>query len=141
MRDAAAAIEIPMELKGQKLLLEIEEKAAFAGDIRWTGEAVVNIMKNCMEHTGEGGTIRVSGRENALFAELVIEDNGPGIEKEDLPHIFERFYKGKNSGETSVGIGLALASMIIRKEAGMISAENRSEGGARFRIRFYKDTV
>ncbi len=146
VRDAAAAIEIPMELKGQKLLLEIEEGAAFAGDMRWTGEAVVNIMKNCMEHTGEGGTIRVSGRENALFAELVIEDNGPGIEKEDLPHIFERFYsrvehEGKNSGETSVGIGLALASMIIRKEAGMISAENRSEGGARFRIRFYKDTV
>ena len=146
VRDAAAAIEIPMELKGQKLLLEIEEGAAFAGDMRWTGEAVVNIMKNCMEHTGEGGTIRVSGRENALFAELVIEDNGPGIEKEDLPHIFERFYsrvehEGKNSGETSVGIGLALASMIIRKEAGMISAENRSDGGARFRIRFYKDTV
>lgn len=146
VREAAAAIEIPMELKGQKLQVEIDKEAAFAGDIRWSGEALVNIMKNCMEHTGEGGTIRVSGRENALFTELVIEDNGPGIAKEDLPHIFERFYSrvehdGKSSGETSVGIGLALASMIIRKEAGMISAENRSEGGARFRIRFYKDTV
>lgn len=141
VREAASAIEIPMELKRQKLILEIADEAAFVGDLRWTGEAVVNIIKNCMEHTGEGGTICVSGRENALFTELVIEDDGPGIAKEDLPHIFERFYKGKNSGETSVGIGLALASMIIQKEEGMISAENRETGGARFRIRFYKDTV
>lgn len=141
IREACAVIEIPMELKGQRLFIEMDGEAAFWGDYKWTQEAVINIVKNCMEHTGEGGAIRILGRENALFTELVIEDNGPGIAKEDLPHIFERFYKGKNSSETSVGIGLALAGMIVKKEAGMISAENRKEGGARFCIRFYKDTV
>lgn len=141
VRDAVSPIEISMELKGVSLVTNFEEKAAFSGDLKWTTEAVENIIKNCMEHTKEGGTITISGRENALFSEVVLEDSGEGIAKEDLPHLFERFYKGKNSSEESAGIGLALANMIITKQQGTLKAENRNEGGARFTIRFYKGTL
>ena len=74
---------------------------------------------------------------NTIYTEIIIEDNGPGFAKEDLPHLFERFYKGKNSSEHSVGIGLALARMIISQQNGTLKAENRPEGGARFIAKFY----
>lgn len=141
VRDAFAPLEIPMELKRLTLVWEIAEGASFSGDRKWLTEAVENILKNCMEHTPEGGRITVSGKENTLFSELVIADNGRGIAQEDLPHILERFYKGKNSGEDSVGIGLALASMIVTKQNGTLKVENGKEGGARFCIRFYKGTL
>lgn len=111
------------------------------GDISWTCEALTNIIKNCMEHTPNGGEIIIRALENALFSEVVISDNGCGIDKEDLPHIFERFYKGKDSDDKSVGIGLALAKMIITKQNGTIKAENKPDGGAMFTIRFYKGIV
>jgi len=76
--------------------------------------------------------------ENTIYREIVISDNGCGISKEDLPHIFERFYKGENSDDKSFGIGLALARMIIVSQNGTVKAENITEGGARFTIRFYK---
>lgn len=139
---AAEPLCIPMELRRQTLRTEgIAPDAAFCGDAAWSAEAVGNILKNCVEHTGEGGTIRVSAAENAIYTELVIEDNGEGIDAEDLPHLFERFYKGKNSGGNSVGIGLALARAIVQRQNGTIQAENKIEGGARFTIRFYKNVV
>ena len=91
-----------------------------------------------MEHTGEGGRITVAGEENAIFTELVIADNGEGITPEDLPHLFERFYRGRNAGGQSVGIGLALTRAILAAQNGTIQAENRREGGAIFRLRIYK---
>lgn len=141
LREAVSPLEIPMELKNQTLEQRIKGEAAFFGDSKWTVEAVENILKNCMEHTPAGGVISVSGEENALYSEIVIEDNGEGMTKEDLPHIFERFYKGKNSETDSVGIGLALANMIVTKQNGVLKAENRKQGGARFCIRFYKGTL
>lgn len=139
---AAEPLRIPMELRAQTFLTDgIAPDAAFCGDAAWSVEAVGNILKNCVEHTGEGGTIRVSAAENAIYTELVIEDNGEGIDAEDLPHLFERFYKGKNSGDNSVGIGLALARAIVQQQNGTIQAENKIEGGARFTIRFYKNVV
>ena len=94
-----------------------------------------------MEHTPAGGSITVNAKENPLFTEICISDTGCGIDKEDLPHIFERFYKGKNSDESSYGIGLALARMIVVTQNGIIKAENALSGGAVFTIRFYKGTV
>lgn len=141
VQEAVAPIEIPMDLKNQKLQMEIEEGASFSGDKKWMIEAVENILKNCMEHTPENGILKVKGKENSLYSELVIEDSGPGISKEDLPHILERFYKGKNSSEDSVGIGLALARMIVAKQDGILKAENCQKKGARFTIRFYKTTI
>lgn len=130
---------VPIELREQTLTVSAEGE--FSGDVSWTCEAIGNIVKNCMEHTEDGGDIDIKARENALYAEIVITDNGSGIDKEDLPHVFERFYKGKNSDGKSFGIGLALARMIITEQNGTIKAENRASKGAMFTIRFYKGTV
>ena len=128
-----------MELRGQELIIRAE--GDFYRDLAWTSEAVGNIVKNCMEHTPDGGRIEINAAENALYSEIIIKDNGTGISSEDLPHIFERFYKGKDSDGKSFGIGLALSRMIITGQGGTVKAENRKPAGAMFTIRFYKGTV
>lgn len=128
-------------LKKSCVTLLIHADGAFRGDLSWTSEAIGNIVKNCMEHTPEGGRIQIDAAENALFSEIIIKDNGTGISPEDLPHIFERFYKGKDSDSKSFGIGLALSRMIIAGQGGTVKAENRKPAGAMFTIRFYKGTV
>lgn len=139
LKTATAPILVPMDLRNQQLILKAD--GTFTGDLSWTCEAITNVIKNCMEHTPENGRIQVDAHENALYTEIVINDNGGGIDQEDLPHIFERFYKGKNSDEKSYGIGLALARMIIVKQNGTIKAENQTPKGAKFTIRFYKEIV
>lgn len=136
---SCAPLLIPIELRGQELILRAEGN--FYGDPAWTSEAVGNIVKNCMEHTPEGGRIEINAAENALYSEIVIKDNGTGISPEDLPRIFERFYKGKDSDGKSFGIGLALSRMIIAGQKGTVKAENRKNAGAMFTLRFYKGTV
>ena len=137
---AAEPLIIPMELRGQTLKIKVADER-FTGDLSWTAEALGNILKNAMEHTPEGGEISVEAEETALYTELRVTDDGPGFENEDIPHIFERFYKGKNAADSSVGIGLALARSIITAQNGAISAKNGKDGGARFIIRFYKSVV
>ncbi len=141
IRVVVTPLEIPMELRGLSLRTEIEEGVSFDGDLSWTAEAVANILKNCMEHTPPGGVIHIEASENPIYTEFVISDNGEGISEEDLPHLFERFYRGKNSSDTSVGIGLALARTVITSQRGTVKAENRKDGGAAFTIRFYKSVV
>lgn len=136
---STAPLLVPMELREQKLT--VSSSGDFTGDVSWTCEAIGNIVKNCMEHTPDGGEITIKASENPLYAEIIISDNGSGIDKEDLPHIFERFYKGKNSSDNSFGIGLALSRMIITGQSGTVKAENQAPNGARFTIRFYKGTV
>ena len=139
LNQALMPIFVPMELRNQTL--EISAKGDFTGDIAWTSEALLNIAKNCMEHTPESGKIQVVAEETPLYVQIVISDNGPGISKEDFPYIFQRFYKGKNSGTKSFGIGLALARMIITNQSGTIKAENNPSKGASFLIRFYKEII
>jgi len=141
VKKAIDPIAIPIELREQELDIQIQAGASFKGDLAWSAEAVENVLKNCMEHTQKGGKLSISAQENTLFTEIIISDNGPGIDPEDLPHLFERFYKGKNSSNNNIGIGLALARMIITNQNGTIKVENRKEGGAKFTIRFYKDIV
>ena len=144
IQQASEPLLIPMELREQSL--DIIDKcdgapAQFTGDLSWSTEAVHNLLKNCMEHTPVGGKIKIIISQNAIFTEIVIEDNGPGFAKEDLPHLFKRFYKGKNASEHSVGIGLALARMIVTQQNGTLKAENRPQGGARFILRFYPENI
>lgn len=139
IKKSVSPILVPIELRNQKL--EITSDGNFYGDIHWTSEAIVNIVKNCMEHTDEGGMIKIEATENVLYTEIIISDNGSGIQKEDLPHIFERFYRSGKQDDNSYGIGLALARMIVSAQNGTIRAENISTGGARFIMRFYKCTV
>lgn len=141
VQKAIKEFEIPMELRQQTISISCPEDAYFAGDLFWSREALANLMKNCVEHTPAGGMIDISVKDNSLYTEIVVSDNGPGIASEDLPHIFERFYKGKNSSQNSVGIGLALARMIVKEQGGVLTASNVKSGGAQFEIRFYRSTV
>ena len=137
IQESVEPLLIPIELRGQEL--QIKAQGQFVGDRNWTSEAIGNIVKNCMEHTPEGGILRVQANENTLYQEIIIEDTGCGIAPEDLSHIFERFYKGKNSSDKSFGVGLALARGIINTQNGTVKVENKKEGGAKFTIRFYKE--
>ena len=92
-------------------------------------------------YAGRRQRLKLNAAENALYSEIIIKDNGTGISPEDLPHIFERFYKGKDSDGKSFGIGLALSRMIIAGQKGTVKAENRKNTGAMFTLRFYKGTV
>lgn len=107
------------------------------GDMEWTMEALMNLMKNCMEHSAHGGTIHCDYSGNPLYAEILIWDDGDGFWTEDIPHLFERFYRGKGAAGNGIGIGLSLARSIFELQNGNITARNRPEGGACFEIRVY----
>lgn len=131
---------IPMELRGQNLKLELGD-VRLTADPAWTAEALGNVVKNCVEHTPAGGTVSIAARQTPVFTELTVTDTGPGIEPEDLPHLFERFYRGKQAGAHSVGIGLALARQILAAQNASIRVENAPRGGAKFTLRFYVEII
>jgi len=137
---ATEPLLIPLEIKEQELIVEGSEVARIICDINWTTEALINILKNCIEHTAVGGKIHISFSENPLYSEIIVRDNGYGISKKDLPHIFERFYKGKNASGESAGIGLAMAKSIIQKQNGNITATSEPGIGTAFSIRVYKQS-
>lgn len=141
LEKAAAPLLIPIELKNQVLTYTGETDACCSCDPHWTAEALLNILKNCMEHTPPGGHLRLSWIENPLYSEIRIEDDGEGISKRDLPHIFTRFYKGQNASEDSAGIGLAMAKTILERENGCITVDSTPGQGTRFDIRLYKAVV
>lgn len=111
------------------------------GDFNWTCEAVGNIVKNCMEHMEDGGHLYVETKDYSLYQSLILRDDGCGIEKDELPHIFKRFYNGKREKKDSVGIGLALSKAIVEKEEGKILVKSEVGKGTEFEIRFYKMIV
>lgn len=129
---------IPMEIKNIELSISGDDNTSYIGDINWSSEAFVNIIKNCIEHTPQGGKINISYDENPIYCEVVIKDSGEGIDKKDLPHIFKRFYKGKASKEDSVGIGLAMSKSIIESQNGDIYVNSEKNQGTEFHIIFHK---
>lgn len=135
VKKSAQPLAILMELKGQRLATDAKGSALL--DASWTEEALRNVLKNCVEHMEEG-TLYVTAAETPLYAQIVVRDTGEGFCREDIPRLFDRFYKGKNASSQSAGIGLALARMIIVKQNGTIRAWNHPEGGAAFEIRFYR---
>ncbi len=138
---AIQSVLIPIDIKEQNISINGEENITFLGDFNWTVEALINILKNCVDHTQESGTISISFAKNALFTEVIISDNGQGIPRIDLPYIFKRFYKGKNASEDSVGIGLAMANSIIKSQNGDISVTSEKGNGTQFRIKFYSQVI
>lgn len=131
-------LEIPLEIKEQKIVIEAKEKSLVTGDYKWTLEAITNIVKNCIEHTGMGKNIYIEIKNSELYIELNISDEGTGISEKDLKHIFERFYKGENSSENSFGIGLSLAKTILEKQNATIKCFSKLGEGTTFKIRFYR---
>lgn len=136
---AAAPLSIPMDVRDQQLHVTCQAETICC-DLSWTAEALGNVLKNCIEHTPTGGSIFVMVRETPLFTEIEIEDTGEGFAPEDIPHLFERFYQGKNAGTERYGIGLALARSLIAAQNGVIQAQNGTRG-AKFTIQFYKQIV
>lgn len=122
-------------------IVDNTDNFTFYGDESWTVEAVSNIVKNCIEHIDSGGEIRFTSDSTNIYDKLIISDTGCGIAEEDLPHIFERFYHGKNSSKESVGIGLALAKTVFEKEKATVSVESKQGIGSTFEIKFYKSIV
>lgn len=131
-------LEIPIEIKNQNIVIKGKEDSYFIGDYKWQEEAITNIIKNCIEHTDENKNIYINYEENNLYTKIQIIDEGNGIDKEDIKHIFERFYKGKDSSENSIGIGLALAKTIIEKDNGYISCKSEKGKGTEFIIKYMK---
>lgn len=116
-----------------------KEEVSFEHDRLWLQEALINIIKNSVEHTSEGGKITISLFENPVYRRIEIDDNGEGISEEDLPNIFKRFYKAKASKKSdSVGIGLALAKSIVEAHNGIIEAKSKLGVGTRFILTFLK---
>lgn len=140
IRQVIKPFEIQMELKGITYLPGTY-RMSFDCDRDWTIEAIQNIVKNCIEHMDSGGVLKIRAADTNIYKEMTIEDTGCGIAEEDLPHIFERFYKGKNAGKDSVGIGLALAKMIITGQHGDIIVESTEGKGTKFSVRFYKTII
>ena len=140
IRQASEPLAVAMELRQQSLILDVPESEIFC-DPLWTVEAFGNLLKNAMEHTPVGGFIRVSAEPGAIYTQITVRDNGSGFDPEDLPHLFERFYRGKNADPGSFGIGLALTRRILSEQECTIKAANHPDGGAVFTLRFYKTTV
>lgn len=134
---AAEPLSILMEVKDQRLT--VRARGRVRCDPAWTAEALGNILKNCTEHM-ESGVITVIAEESAVGASIRIRDTGAGIDPRDLPHLFERYYKGADSSAQSVGIGLALSRSIVTAQNGTLAAANWS-GGAEFVLKLYKSTV
>lgn len=135
---ALRPLAISMELHDITLHMQVPEGIQVCGDPGWLSEALQNILKNCIENIGDSGSIEILCRDTLLFTEITIHDSGAGFRKEDLPRLFDRFYRGKDSGAAGYGIGLALCKMIITRHGGTVTAKNHPQGGAVFLIRFPK---
>ena len=138
---ALEPLQIPLEIKNQRLEIHGDDGASFTGDFNWSAEALTNVVKNCVEHTPEGGKIEIRYAMNALYVEIIVSDNGAGIASRDLPNIFNRFYRGANSGENSIGIGLALSKAIFTAQGGDISVRSERGIGTSFEIRIFRGIV
>ena len=135
IRDAAEPIAISLELKGITLKTEAQGDPHFTADLRYCTEALTNILKNCMEHTPEGGVITVRAYENPLYTGITVTDTGSGFPEEMLPHIFERLCH--DNQKNGFGIGLAFARSVVVSQNGSLQARNSPEGGAEFDIRMF----
>lgn len=126
-------------LQKEGISISIPDKGCveIIGDMEWTMEAFLNLLKNCIGHSTQNGTIYCDYSTNPIYSEILIWDEGEGFYPDDIPHLFERFYRGINASSNGIGIGLALAKSIFELQNGNITARNLPDGGACFEIRIY----
>ena len=154
VRKSFEPLAIAFDIADVRFDADVQDGASYEGDLMWSVEALENILKNCMEHTPAGGRVSVHVTEDILACRIRIEDTGPGIAESDLPHIFERFYRGSRAADTGssevdpagIGIGLALSKSLVTAQGGTLTAENlRDESGnvtgAAFNLVFFKAVV
>lgn len=135
---AIEPLKISLELKSIKLNKDVDNDIYIYGDLEWCSEAILNIIKNAIEHTNKNGAIDIKVLDNPIYTLVSIKDNGCGISSDDLPHIFERFYKGKHNKD-SIGIGLNLSKTIINNMNGEILVNSTLGKETVFDIKFYKN--
>ena len=154
VRKSFEPLAVAFDIAGVDFETSIQPGAGYEGDLAWSVEALENILKNCMEHTPAGGTVHVRTTEDTLACRIRIEDTGPGIDVADLPHVFERFYRGKRAdavessevAPVGVGIGLSLAKSLVAAQGGTLTADNARDAsgdvtGAVFTLVFFKAIV
>lgn len=134
-------LSIAIELKNITVHTKIEGEPVFQGDRQYCTEALINLLKNCMEHTPNGGTITIHAHDNGIYTGIIITDSGNGIDQKDLPHIFERFYRGSVFSKNGYGIGLAFAQKVIAAQNGSLQVRNAVPHGAEFDLRIYRTVV
>jgi len=131
-------LELATEWKNLTISVNISEDAQFMADRKWMSEALMNIVKNALEHSPVGGRVEITGEENEIYTQIFIRDYGKGITEEERKKLFQRFYNGSSVREDSVGIGLALAKEIVEKEGGSIFVDSCPNRGTTFTLRFMK---
>ena len=134
------ALDLLLVAKNIEIQFNSETKGMILGDATWLMEAFLNIVKNACEHSYENGKIVVSVSENPMYTEVVITDFGKGIAKQDLKHIFERFYK-TSSDKESIGIGLNLTKSILTRSGATITCKSEVGKYTSFVVHFYKSIV
>lgn len=137
VKEAISNVEMMAELKNISIKVNNQRNVKLVCDVKWQIEAITNILKNCIEHSKNNSIIAIDIDSNKIYKQIIIKDNGEGIDDKDLPHIFERFYKGKNSSKDSVGIGLALAKTIIEKNNGSVKVDSKKGKQTTFIIKYY----
>ena len=138
MNEVISNLDILLDLKNIQIIKKYDNKATIKADYKWQIEALTNILKNAIEHSKENSKIIITTINTSVFTKIIIQDEGEGIDSKDIKHIFERFYKSKNSSENSIGIGLSLAKTIIEKANGYIKVESEEEKGTMFEIKYLK---
>lgn len=131
-------LAILLDIKNIKIEQKIDDDTIIKADYNWQLEALTNIIKNAIEHSHDNGTIHIDVENNSVFVKIKIRDEGEGIDKKDIKHIFDRFYKAKKSSENSIGIGLSLAKTIIEQENGYIKVDSEVDRGTTFEIKYLK---
>ncbi len=139
IKEAISRVETLADLKNVKIEIKGTSTEMIFCDFVWQVEAITNIIKNSVEYSNDNNSVIVEYEKNKLYSQIKIEDYGKGIDKKDLKHIFDRFYKGKNSNKDSVGIGLALAKAIIEKNNGTIDVDSILGKGTTFTIKYYEN--
>lgn len=131
-------LELMAELGQVELCTEIPETIQISGDTQWLTEALLNVVKNAVEHSSAGGRVILRAEENDVYTLLTVQNRGEPISEEEQMHLFERFYRGHSAKKESIGIGLALAKEIVEKQNGYITVESGKEKGTIFYIKFMK---
>ena len=136
IEDAVQNVSALCDLRNITVAVECECSAEIVCDRKWQTEAITNILKNSADHSCCGGKVLIRCSQNPVYSMIEITDFGAGISEKDLPHIFERFYKGDNASPDGIGIGLALSKSIIEEDNGTVSVDS-DENGTRFKIKYF----
>lgn len=138
VREILQRLELAAEWRDISFVVDIPEEMTLYVDRKWTGEALMNIVKNAVEHSPVGERVEISGEENEVYTQIMVRDYGAGITEEEREKLFRRFYNGNSVREDSIGIGLSLAKEIIEKQDGLITVDSKEGEGTAFIIRFLK---